>query len=188
MDAKLFRLPTSPNYYKPIQSNTPVDVREVAKRQQIPAPDPRFPGWAGQMEDGRLVTNYDPHCASNIPAGRQFPTKEWMQKNAEDIIMVSRKRSAEITGAIFPFDESVVPPPAMKVKCKPSGCTRVATEAVGGIGMEREGADAPDLFGTYDPTGFLPAKAHPARTALTTRYEGGRNSLRGQFGPDKGSK
>jgi DNA-binding transcriptional MocR family regulator len=96
MDSKLFRLPTSPNYYGPLESAPPVDVREIAANQQAPAPDSRFPGWAAPMSDGRLVTNYDPHCASNIPAGKQFPTKAWMQKNSDSIIELSRKAIAKV--------------------------------------------------------------------------------------------
>jgi len=184
MDSKLFRLPTNPNYYGPLQSAAPVDVRKIAARQQIPTSDSRFPGWAAPMSDGRLVTAYDPHCASNIPAGQQFPTKAWMQNNADSIIQLSRKRTSYTTGSVFPLDPTVVPPPSLKVACKTDGCTMTATEAAGGIGMEREGAAAPELFGTFDPTQFHGGMPQAPRVALTTKYEGGRNSLRGLKGPD----
>lgn len=182
MDAKLFRLPTAPNYYQPLQAAAPIDINELAKSQQLPAPNSRFPGWAGQMSDGRLVTNYDPNCESNIPAGRQFPTKEWMQKNADEILFMSRKRSAMITGAIYPLDSTVVPPPNMKAKCSPSGCEFTPTNVPGGIGLEREGADVPELFGTFQ----FPATSPPPATyiGLTQTFEGGRNSLRGRSGPN----
>jgi len=183
MDAKLFRLPTKPNLYSAVESARPVDVRELGQSQQFPAPDNRFPGWAGAMSDGRLVTRYDPHCSQNIPAGKQFPTKAWMQRNADSIIAVSRKRTAELTGSIFPFDKSVEPPPVATVTCTPSGCVRKATDAPGGIGDERLGMTTPELFGTYEANPLLPPHAGIPRVAVTTVYEGGRNTPRGQRGP-----
>jgi len=180
MDSKLFRLPTSPNYYQSAHTGIPIDVRNYAK-VLLPAPDTRFPGWAGQMSDARLVTDYSAHCSANVPAGKQFPTKQWMQKNATEIIDYSRKRSAEITGAIYPLDKSVVPPPLYTVSCKAGGaCEKTATNAAGGLGVGREDS-APELFGTYYNVTGPPAEA--PNTPLTSRYEGGRNTLRGLVGP-----
>ena len=176
----MFRLPTSPNYY----SADTVPLIKNREPGQLPSPDSRFPGWAAPMSDGRLVTDYAAHCESSIPAGRQFPTKHWMQNHTPEIIDLSRRIAARRTGAIYAFDPNVVPPPATKVFCKPDSCQRIATHAAGGIGLEREGADAPELFGTYSPITGAPAPA--AHTPLTSRYEGGRNSLRGRVGPALG--
>lgn len=179
MDAKFFRTRTQPDYYSPVAG--PVDIRTGGERQELPAPDSRFPGWAAPMSDARLVTNYKPHCAANIPAGQQFPTKIWMQQNAEDIMQYSRKVYAERTGATQPFDETVVPPPAQIVTCRPAECTRVNTEVPGGIGVERGDAAAPELFGTFS---FAPAamSAAPLKgPKMTQRAEGGRNAMRGVF-------
>lgn len=170
MDSKMFRLPTSPNFYR---SSAPVDIRSAPR--SIPAPDSRFPGWPAPMSDARLVTDYMPHCSKNIPAGKQFPTKAWMQKNADDIIDFARKRSAESMGGMFTYDSSVVPKPLAVVKCTRSECSRRATEAPGGIGVERLDG-VPELFGTYSIQSMESPKG---RTSYTVTSEGGRNSKRG---------
>ena len=177
MDAKMFRLPTAPNFYP---GGVPVDIRTIAAGQEVPAPDSRFPGWAAPMSDARLVTNYQPHCAANIPAGRQFPTKAFMQAKASEIIDYNRKVFAERMGANQPFDDSVEPPAALRAVCTKSGCTLEETGAAGGIGMERAGAECPELFGTFS-VARSGAYAQVSRTSLTTRQEGGRNSVRGVF-------
>lgn len=139
------------------------------------------------MADGRLVTDYEPHCANNIPAGMQFPTKAFMQKRADEIIGLSRRLSAKRMGADYMLDSSVVPGLAEIVSCTRSECTRTRTENIdssdagtnmwGGapIGTGRR-ETVPELFGTYT----IPYTIAPTpRTGYTTRYEGGRNSLRG---------
>ena len=179
MDSKFFRLPTKPNFYAGLETAPPVDIRNIAERSEFPAPDSRFPGWAAPMSDARLVTDYRPHCAKNIPVGRQFPTKAWMQQNAVDIMNYSRKTYSERLGADLPYDDSVVPPPALVVTCTKGGCERKETEAAGGIGMERaDGAISFELFGTYEPAS-RGRRAVVTRTPLTARQEGGRNSVRG---------
>lgn len=177
MDAKLFRLPTRPNFYAGIATASPFDLQQRNKHSGIGAPDNRFPGWAGQMADGRLVTDYQNHCSRNIPAGRQFATKEWMTKHAEDIIRMGRERFAVQTGAVYGLDKTVVPPPAVVVHCSRADCEQVETGAPGGIGMERAGAAAPPLFGTWDARDG--SVAPRAEVQLTRRYEGGRNTPRG---------
>jgi hypothetical protein len=172
MDSKMFRLATKPNFYRPSQ---PVDIRTVAVNQNLPAPDSRFPGWPAPMEDARLVTNYQPHCESNIPAGKQYPTVRWMQRNADKIIEMDRTVIAKRMGAGFPLDPTVVPPPTSVVKCSKSVCSRSETEFTNGIGTERlEGV--PELFGTYMISQTVPVQGN---IAYTGKYEGGRNSLRG---------
>jgi len=175
MDSKLFRLPTKPNFYA--ASGNPFDAEQQQKRSDAPTPDIRFPGWAAPMADGRLVTEYKNHCSRNIPTGSQFATKEWMTKNAEDIIRVGRERFSLQTGAQYGLDSSVVPPPALLVECRTDNCTRTLTDKPGGIGMERIGSDAPELFGTWT-TQVLDLPPKP-RVGLTTYFEGGRNSPRG---------
>jgi hypothetical protein len=129
------------------------------------------------MADGRLVTEYKNHCSRNIPTGSQFATKEWMTKNADDIIRVSRERMSKQTGSQYPLDPSVVPPPAMVVNCRTDDCTRTFTEKAGGIGTERGDAEAPELFGTWTVQ-TLGSPAKPM-VSLTTHFEGGRNTPRG---------
>lgn len=178
MDSKLFRLPTSPNLFESIESARPVNVKDIARGQVRPAPNSRFPGYPAPMEDGRLVTDYSSHCSQNIPAGRQFPTKAFMQKRADEIIGLSRRISAKRMGADFMFDSSVVPPLVGIVSCTRSECSRVSGEP-GGIGTGRH-EPVPELFGTYTIPYTEPP---PMRISYTSRYEGGRNSVRGEHGP-----
>ena len=177
MDSKLFRLPTTPNFYAQVASANPFDVGEQQKRSQVPTPDSRFPGWAAPMADGRLVTDYQNHCSRNIPVGQQFATKEWMTKNGLELMRVGRERFAKQTGAMYGLDTTVVPPPAMIVKCATDDCIRTITEYAGGIGVERV-ETTPALFGTWDyrETGLTPPTP---RVAMTQHYEGGRNTPRG---------
>ena len=129
------------------------------------------------MSDGRLVTSYQNHCSQNIPTGQQYATKEWMTRNAVDIIQLSRDRAASQAGAGFGIDPSVVPPPAVLVDCTRSDCTRTATHKQGGIGSERTPTEVPELFGTWDAR-IIGASPKP-NTAINTTYEGGRNTPRG---------
>lgn len=179
MDSKLFRLPTKPNFYSAIESANPFEGEQQQKRTQIPAPDNRFPGWAGPMADGRLVTEYQTHASRNIPTGRQFATKEWMTKNAIELMRISRERYAQQTGAVYPLNTTVVPPPSLSVKCATDDCVRSFTNAEGGIGMERGDTPAPDLFGTWDYRDWSTGPPAP-HLGLTTVFEGGRNSPRGR--------
>ena len=176
MDSKLFRLPTSPNFYSGIASADPFELREQQKRSQLPTSDTRFPGWAAPMSDGRLVTEYAAHCSQNIPSRQQFATKEWMTKNADQIIRVTRERLSQVTGSFYGLDKTVVPPPALIVKCATDDCTRTATYALGGIGVERADSAAPDLFGTWE---YNQVASTAYKTPITTTYEGGRNTPRG---------
>jgi hypothetical protein len=173
MDSKMFRLPTSPNFYHSASTAAPVDIRQ--KSRTVPAPDSRFPGWPAPMSDARLVTDYMPHCSKNIPAGKQFPTKAWMQTNADEIIDFARKRSAETMGGMYTYDSSVVPNPLAVVKCTRSECSRKTTGAPGGIGVERLDS-TPELFGTYS---IQSMESPMSRTSYTMTAEGGRNSKRG---------
>jgi hypothetical protein len=54
------------------------------------------------------------------------------------------------------------------------------TGAYGGLGVERADAKAPALFGTFTVAPTYAELAHNKKNiALTTSYQGGRNSLRG---------
>jgi len=184
MDPKLFRLPTKPDFLAN-KSGKPISIRGIARNQATPAPNSRFPGYPAQMEDGRLVTDYEPHCANNVPPGQQFPTTLFMQRNGEEIIGLSRRLSAKRMGADFMLDPSVVPPLAEVVSCTKSECRRTVNH-----GSKEDGANpfggapigsgrretVPELFGTFSIPYSMPP---PSNTAYTARYEGGRNSLRG---------
>jgi hypothetical protein len=180
MDSRFFRRTTDPNFYENVPQG--YDAKRtayktvVSARNTLPSPDPRFPGYAAIMEDGRLVTDYRPHCNQNIPAGSQYGVKEWMVKNTTSIIDVSRSRQAQVTGAIYKDDPTVVPDPLGTVKCTKTECGyTVYNES--GIGIERNDP-APELFGTFTVMGRI----HPphSKTALTTNYQVGRNTVRGR--------
>jgi hypothetical protein len=175
MDSKLFRLPTQPNYYASIATAPPFDTAAKAKYSQLPTADSRFPGYAAPMSDGRLVTDYLPECSKNVPAGRQFGTKEWMTKNAVEIIRIGRERYAQQSGASFANAETI-PPPASIIECSSSDCSRRATGKPGGIGTERITGPLPYLFGTWEPN---MAGVAPKTHIPVGRPEGGRNSVRG---------
>jgi hypothetical protein len=182
MDSKLFVLPTEPNYY----SNTPGP--RVAKAAAItgafpegqyyvgPAPDSRFSGWAAPLEDGRLVTDYRAHCERNIPAGKQFATHQWIQRNADEIIELSRQRQSEAAGANRGFDNTIVPAAENIVTCDTFACGYSQTMIQGGIGTERR-EPVPELFGTFNTDVTQRTQPLPP---ITRMFEGGRNSLRGR--------
>jgi hypothetical protein len=177
MDAKLFRLPTKPNFFAAISTADPFDINQRQKYSETPTEDSRFPGWAAPMSDGRLVTSYQNHCSQNVPTGKQYPTKDWMTHNATDIIQLGRERAAKQTGSIYGLDNSVVPPPVSYVACTRSECSRAPTNEVGGFGTERAPEELPELFGTWDAR-TVTVSPKP-RTGITTVYEGGRNTPRG---------
>lgn len=174
MDARLFSLPTQPNLY-PKQT---VDKKRVlAKPVTLPTPDSRFPGWAAvNMEDGRFATDWRPHCCYNIPTGSQFATRQWMQRNSDAIIDVSRQRLAESIGVVGGFDNTVVPPPVATVSCDSEKCSTTPTGLPYGIGVERQEI-VPDLFGTFAAANQTAPQTLPA---ITSRFEGGRNTPRGR--------
>lgn len=177
MDAKLFRLPQTPNYYAISQAAAPWTESVKRARAQLPAEDARFPGWAAPQSDGRLVTDYRPNCATNIPVRNQQVTRVWMQRNAEDIIRISRERTAEVTGMSYGVDCKTEPPPEVLITCTKAGCSFKATGEADGIGLERGNNGAvPDLFGTYERTSYLPAPT--PHVAITVKEEGGRNTRR----------
>ncbi len=188
MDSQFFRVPTSPNYYQGISSSQAERIARataISTRNTQPSQDARFPGWAAPMADGRLATDYRPHCNQNIPAGKQFATKEWIQSHTDDIIEISRARYAEITGAIYAFDNTVVAPPQSLVKCEKTECAFLPSGHPDGIGVERVYDKAPDLFGTFS---FPRRRAPAAKVGLNPKFEGGRNSWRGREFDPMGNK
>lgn len=188
MDSKFFRIPTQPNYYfgtTPYEAKTTAYKTAISQRNTFPTSDSRFPGYAAPMTDGRLATDYRPHCNENVPAGVQFPVKEWMTKNADTIIQLSRERQAKMVGAQYGDDSSVVPPPESIVKCDKVDCAYFPTETPNGIGTERVYDKAPELFGTF---AFPRQRAPRPNVSLNKTFENGRNTPRGRFFSSMGSK
>ena len=141
-----------------------------------PAPDPRYQGSAGRMEDGRGLTDYRSQCEENIPAGSQFATKHWLQNNADSIMSLSRDMQMQRTGAVYGVRMDLEPRAAQEIKCDAYGCWNVDGSETG-IGLERlEGV--PPLFGTFEP-GIGANGPRFTQPKLTKKFEGGRNSTRG---------
>lgn len=177
MDSKLFRLPTKPNFYAGVASASPFDIEQRQKHTQLPTSDSRYPGWAAPMADGRLVTSYQNHCSRNVPTGKQFATKEWMTKNASELIRINRERYSLQTGAVWGLDPTVPAPAAAIRTCTRQDCRLEATGEPGGIGTERGDGGVPELFGTWAPRATEGSWAPEAE--FTRVYEGGRNTPRG---------
>ena len=155
------------------------------ERQMDPAYDSRYPGYAGPMEDARYGTDYRPHCSSNIPPPFQFGSKKWMIHNGEYIMNESRKRQAEFTGAALIGKNRPMPMPGFAniSACSPFVCEMKETpdDYPARIGIYREGAEAPPLFGTFtvEPTRAESMLGRRKNIDITKKYEGGRNTPRG---------
>jgi hypothetical protein len=180
-----FSRDTLPNLYHNPPYGSEYDAATTAALAPIkdvyPARDSRYPAYAGPLEDGRLVTDYRPHCSRNIAPAEQFNTKKWMINHAEHLMEESRRRQVEWTGASLAM-ANTVPPPAEIVHSNPFYSEVNRTHLQNGIGMERANAAAPDLFGTfrYEPT-ISEIQNNRKNIALTQYQEGGRNSVRGLF-------
>lgn len=188
MDSRLFVLPTEPNYYETQSASV---SRKTAFTKTIPegqysvgpAPDSRYPGWAAPMSDSRLVTDWRPHCNRNVPAGLQFGTTQWMQRNADEIIRISRERQSKDAGATLGFDNTIVPPASNIVSCDIMKCGFEQTGQAYGIGTERR-EPVPDLFGTFNTEVQQVTQKLPP---ITSSFEGGRNSVRGRYYTELGT-
>ena len=104
------------------------------------------------------------------------------QKQPVDVRKIATNQNIPAPDSRFPGwpapmadDPTVVPPPTDIFSCTKSECRRATTGLPGGIGTERK-ESVPDLFGTYNIPYITPAEPVTYRTS---RFEGGRNSLRG---------
>ena len=180
MDANGFRKAQEPYFFSDpsnIQIENQAKAIEVASKTSLPSSDNRYPGFAAQMNDGRIITDYRPNCSLNMPTGTQFATRRWLQTNAETIISLSRERQAAASGAGKSYDASIELDPIGYVICDEAMCGYTPSGNPFGIGIERMDKAAP-LFGTF--TRSYPVSKHD-EPQLTSFYEGGRNSIRGQF-------
>lgn len=183
LDTPGFRRDTRPNlYHNQPYATSYTEAQRVSfapAKTVEPARDSRYPAYAGTMSDGRLVTDYRPQCARNVPPQDQYNTKLWMVHHADEIIGKSRERQVEWSGASLPM-ANTMPPPADIVHSTPFYSEVVPTQVRSGLGVERADAKAPELFGTfsYEPS-MQEIRNNRKNIAMTKHYEGGRNTPRG---------
>jgi hypothetical protein len=172
MDPTRFASVTYPNYML-LDSAA---VKYTAPEEMMPTTDVRYPGLAATMSDSRIMTDYKPKCAANIPVQAQRGTKIWMQNNADEIMNISRGRMAERIGVTSIYDVPTMPE-EMADTCGPYNCSkqRVVPEGAWAIGVGRPNG-VPDLFGTFQATPTMAQTVAGKNTKLTTVYEGGRNT------------
>lgn len=147
---------------------------EVKQSRQIE--DVRYPGYAAVMKDARLVTDYKSQCENNVvPSEYGNSFRSWLQHNGEAFIQTSRHRQAEANGAYYRDVDTTIPAKQTQA-CDAFECMFSRTGIQDSVGLQRT-EHVPELFGTFaQPDRNAPAKHIP----LTSTYEGGRNSLRGQ--------
>jgi hypothetical protein len=180
MDSKLFRKDTMPSFrpdYKNGVLEMAVNKLETPLKMTAPSDDPRYPRYAGKMSDGRLVTDYKSHCANNVVDSKYGNgLRGFLQHNADALIQVSRQRQAERAGAHFYKAHTVIGPKVYQ-QCNEYECSFTTADDPDSIGIQRS-EPVPVLFGTFSQ----PNMAAPASTnhAVTTVFEGGRNSPRGR--------
>lgn len=184
MDSGQFRLPTYPDLrpnVNPQKTENIVVARQAPSIKTAPIQDSRFPGYAANMQDARFITDYRTHCQQNFsPSKYGESVRGWIQHNADAIIQTTRKRQAEMAGAQY-MKAATVPPGQQYESCNEFDCKFTYNPDRDAIGLVRK-EGCPELFGTFSEP-YLPMPA-PTGTMLTTTYEGGRNSLRGQaFAP-----
>lgn len=170
-----FRTPQeyeTPSFGTTMGARPMLNVMEFPK--MTPTPDNVYSDYAAKMADGRLVTDYRPNCVTRAAYGHQNATKEWLIKNSQEVIEVSRQRQAEYTGASRGA-HYMGPPPAAVVSCTEYGCGQRMLNA-DGVGVERaQCTAAPSMFGTFDPVRSMSDFRGPA--VLNRRNEGGANSM-----------
>ena len=180
-----FNRDTEPNFYRSPTFGTEYREARTAYvppiKDAYPARSSRYPAYAATLEDGRLVTDYRSQCTKSVTAGNQYHTKLWLIHHAEEIMEEARQRQVEWSGASLPM-ANTVPPPANIVHSTKFYSEINPTNLKNGLGVERANAKAPGLFGTfsYEPT-MEEMRMNRKNIGLTTRMEGGRNSVRGKF-------
>jgi hypothetical protein len=180
MDINGFREAQSPFFFtQPPTYLVETRAKQAAlpKKNTLPTPDSRFPTWAAPMEDGRLATDYRARCEVNIPAGQQYASRQFMQKNADSLMRQSLQRQAESSGAGSRYDSSTEVPALAYVRCDTLNCGYIPNDPTG-VGIERR-EGCPELFGTFAQS--RPTLMKPTQPPLTQIYEGGRNTPRGNF-------
>lgn len=150
---------------------------EAPLKATYPIDDPRYPGYASMMEDGRLATDYKSHCAAYGGINSRYGNslRGFLQHHADAIAQVSRKRQADRAGAQFYMANTVIEPRTIQ-KCDEYDCTISRNKDMEAVGVNRS-EPVPHLFGTFSTARAMkPLSSIP----LTTVFEGGRNTPHGR--------
>lgn len=179
MDSQHFAKPTSPSFM-PYINHQAVAIagskQELSDKRIVPSEDPRYPGYASVMMDGRLVTDYRSKCEYNLaPPKYGNSIRSWLQHNGNAMIQTSRHRQAERAGAYYYGADTKVPPKQLQ-RCDAFECKFSTTGLPNSLGLERDEKN-PSHFGTFArETKVAPGK----RIFLTDIPQGGRNTPHGR--------
>lgn len=182
LPATIKQWPVKPTEFAPLTvpdyrrlSDTTVSQNVITSTHQLPTEDARYPWYSAQMSDGRYVTDYRNHCSGNVPVGSQNKTREWMMRNAGEIIEVSRRRMAERSGYADIYKVQRMPE-EYKTICDAYQCQRTPATSGGWAIGEGRPNPVPALFGTYVIEPSIEQQLGQKRTEGTRTYEGGRNT------------
>ena len=180
MDSQQFRKATFPSFSPIINEETLATAAkriEAPEKRTAPVDDMRYPGYAGNMSDARLVTDYKTHCANNVaPSKYGNSMRQWLQHNSIGFIEVSRKRQADQAGAQYYMADTVLGQKYFQ-KCNEYDCSFSASGVRSNIGLGRREV-VPELFGTFSQGN---QNSPTPRIAKTTVFEGGRNTPHGRM-------
>jgi hypothetical protein len=179
MDSQQFRKATYPKFSPIINEDTlakAAEKIEAPSKKTAPVADMRYPGYASNMSDARIATDYKSHCANNVASSKYGNSiRQWLQHNATGFIEVSRKRQAEQSGAQFMMADTVLGEKYFQ-KCNEYECSFSSSGVRSNIGLGRR-ETVPELFGTFSQgTRMSPTP----RIQKTTVFEGGRNTPHGR--------
>ena len=153
-----------------------VNRMEMPSKTSYPVNDQRYPRYAAVMNDGRLVTDYKSHCEYNVSHPKHGNAlRGFLQHNADALMQVSRNRQAERSGAQY-YKASTVTGPRIQQQCTEYECEFSLSQYPPSIGIQRS-ETVPTLFGTFsEPSKY----SNATNIALTTVFEGGRNTPHGR--------
>lgn len=179
MDSEHFRKATFPKFSPIINEDTLAKAAQTIKapeKKTAPVDDMRYPGYAGNMSDARLITDYTTHCAKNAgPSKYGNSMRQWLQNNATGIIEVSRKRQGDRAGAQYVMADTVLGQKYFQ-QCNEYECSFSSSGVRSNIGLGRR-EELPELFGTFSQG----SRISPApRIGKTSVFQGGRNTPRGR--------
>ena len=179
MDSQQFRKATFPRFSPIINEDTMAKVAQKIKapeKKTAPVDDMRYPGYAGNMSDARLITDYTTHCAKNVAPSKYGNTmRQWLQHNATGVIEVSRKRQGDRAGAQYVMADTVLGQKYFQ-ECNEYECSFSSSGVRSNIGLGRKEV-LPELFGTFSQGYRISPTPKIGKTSV---FLGGRNTPHGR--------